>query len=155
MCIQSEKNNTLEISGVFLVLFDYFNWWRIWIIVTHSRKKKEISWYFMQNVKRSKPNWSIRRPKKNSTFSVVFFHFFSTSTNCARKRLEWIMNSVFNNSNEICCCNKEQCFTPTLLTWSSLQLSSKKFVNTTSETGNYYFLRPQICYIFLWFKWPT
>lgn len=95
------------------------------------------------------------RKKKQYFFGRFFFHFFPTSTNCARKRLEWIMNSVFNNSNEICCCNKEQCFTPTLLTWSSLQLSSKSFVNSTSETGNYYFLRPPICYIFLWLKRPT
>lgn len=91
---------------------------------------------FMQNVKRSTPNLVQSRPLE---YSLVFANFNKSPR---RKLLEWIMNSVFNNSNEICCCNKEQCFTPTLLSWSSLQLSTKSFVNSASETGKYYLRLP-------------
>lgn len=48
------------------------------------------------------------------------------------------MNSVYNSSSDICCTNKEQCFTPTLLSWSSIQLSPKSFTNSMTETGKFY-----------------
>ena len=47
------------------------------------------------------------------------------------------MNSVYNSSSDICCTNKEQCFTPTLLSWSSIQLSSKSFTSSMTETGKF------------------
>lgn len=55
------------------------------------------------------------------------------------------MNSVYNSSSDICCCtNKEQCFTPTLLSWSSIQLSSKSFTNSMTETGKYIYKHKHI-----------
>lgn len=51
------------------------------------------------------------------------------------------MNSIYKNNSElnVCCGNKQQCFTPTLLSWSSIQLTAKNFVNAIeavdSETG--------------------
>lgn len=48
------------------------------------------------------------------------------------------MNTVYNSSSDICRSNKEQCFAPTLLSWSSIQLSTKSFVSSMTETGKYY-----------------
>lgn len=48
------------------------------------------------------------------------------------------MNSIINGKTEldICCGNKQQCFQPKLLSWNSLQITTKNFVNTTTtETG--------------------
>lgn len=61
------------------------------------------------------------------------FYFSTSATEYAF--LEWIMNSIYNNSSDICCCNKEQCFTPTLLSWSSLQITPKSYVSSATETG--------------------
>lgn len=66
------------------------------------------------------------------------------------------MNSVYNSGSDICCANKEQCFTPTLLSWSSIQLSSKSFTSSMTETGKYAHKQIQIhnekCVLFTKFR---
>lgn len=137
MRIHSETSERFPVN---LAFFDILISGKIWIKLPLVK----FYWSFMQNVKRSTPNFIQSSPLE---YSLVFANFNKSPR---RKLLEWIMNSVFNNSNEICCCNKEQCFTPTLLSWSSLQLSTKSFVNSASETGKYYLRLPTtFCF---WFR---